>query len=165
MFLDRLVCPKSLPDSIGQSLRCNLKHVSRTNVKVSAYVNLTRPVNTCFFHGIFYYKFNGITFHKFPIELLEDFCGWMNGTSRSYLMEWSFSKVLKYSNMNHTCPYVGPIWIKADSIREDSFTFENSLMPSGQYRVDLNVMEFPESVPYIKTSLYFSISDHRIEKV
>lgn len=96
---------------------------------------------------------------------MEDWCGWMNGTARSFVMEWTFSKLLEYSNINHMCPYVGPVSIKVDSISEDTFTFEQSLMPSGKYRVDNDFMESPAGTPFMRASLYFSISDHRIEIV
>lgn len=65
----------------------------------------------------------------------------------------------KYTNISHTCPYeAGTLWIKVDSIPEDTFTFENSVIPSGNYRI--NVMESPAGA---KPALYLSVSDHRLE--
>lgn len=163
-MLERLVCHKPSPDSIAHSFHCIFKHVSRTHLKMDFSVQLKKRVDTFWIRSVFYFKFNGITFQRFPIDLTEDICGWINGTARSFVMEVAYSKLLKYSNINHTCPYdAGPIWIKVDSIPEDIFTFELSFMPSGKYRVDLDYMESPSSAPFMKAALYFSVSDHRIE--
>lgn len=165
LTFERLHCPKTSPGSVAQSFNCILKHVSRTNLKIHVGWKLTRPVQSFWMHSVFYYKFNGITFHKFPIDLTEDLCGWINGTGKSFAMDWSLGKMLKYTNVNHTCPYVGPMWLKVDNIPEETLTFDNSLIPSGEYRVDYEMLESPASNPFLEASLYFSVSDHRLEIV
>lgn len=121
-------------------------------------------MNDVWFHSIFYYKFNGITFQKFPIDLWESMCDWMNGTGHSYVLDWSFGKILNYSNLNHSCP-VNSIIIKVANTSMDTFTFEQSFLPSGDYRVDNYLSTTNGGGSFVKGSLYFSVSDHRLEIV
>lgn len=156
-------CPPTAPGSIAQSWHCIFKYISRTNLKIEFRFNLTKPMNAFWIHTVFYYKFNGITFQKLPIDLLENFCDWFTGKAKSYALDWSISKIIKYSNLNHTCPYVGPILIKVDNISTNVFSLEQSFMPSGKYRVDNEYKESRVGRPFMRAILYFSVSDHRIE--
>lgn len=130
-------------------------------MKLYVHGNLTKAVDNVWVHGVFYYKFNGITYQKYPIDLWESFCGWMEGKSKSYVLDWTVGRILKYTNVNHTCPYVGLVIMKVDNISIDNFPFE-PLVPSGRYRVDLDIAE-SDRIPYGGAKLYFSVSDHRLE--
>lgn len=165
LTLERVVCAKSSPGSVVQSSHCIFKHISRTHLKIEFSWIFTRPVNGLWVRCVFYHKFNGITFQKFPIDLVEDVCGWMSGTTKSFIMEWTFGKLLKYSNFNHTCPYVGPMWVRVNSFPEDAFDFEQALLPSGKYRVENYFMESAVGDPFMNATLYFSVSDHRLQLV
>lgn len=126
-------------------------------------MNLSQTVDAVLIHSVFYHKFNGISFAKFPIDLWENLCDWMGGKSISYVMEWSLGKVLKYANRNITCPWNSYMFIKVDNISMNTFSFEQSFIPSGKYRVDNYFMESKGSIPFITASLYFTVSDHRLE--
>lgn len=115
-------------------------------------------------HGVFYHKFNGIVYHKFPIDLWENLCDYLDDRSaKSYLLNWTVGRILKYSNMNHSCPYVGLLYAKNDNISIANFPFE-PLIPSGRYRVDGAFTE-ADRVPQAEFQIYFSVSDHRLEKI
>lgn len=78
-------------------------------------------------------------------------------------MDWSVGKVIKYSNVNHICPWLNPVLIKVDNISMHAFSFEQSFLPAGNYRVDNDFTEGREGAPLFSASLYFSVSDHRLE--
>lgn len=160
-----MVCPPTNTASKGTSFRCVFKRISRTNMKIEFYINISKPLDAVWVRSKFYYKFNGITFQKFPINLWENLCDWMIGKSTSYVMEWALSKVLKYSNLNETCPWQSNIIVKVDNISMDTFSLEQSYLPSGSYRADNYFKESEGSIPFATAKLYFSVSDHRLEIV
>lgn len=109
-------------------------------MKIDIHGTFTDPVEDIWLHTVFYYKYNGISFFKFPIDLWENVCSWLNGTSRSYIMDWTYGRVMNYSNLNHPCPFIGLAYLKIDNISVANFPLE-PLMPSGEYRVDVNITE------------------------
>lgn len=141
LILERLVCPPSKPESIAKSWHCIFKYISRSDLKIEFRFNLTKPLNDFWVHSTFYFKFNGITFQKFPIDLTENICDWLSGKGKSYIMDWSVSKVIKYSNVNHICPWLNPVLMKVDNISMHVFSFEQSFLPAGNYRVDNDFTE------------------------
>ncbi len=80
-------------------------------------------------------------------------------------MEWSLSKLLNYSNFNETCPWTGYTFAKVDNISMDAFSFEHSLLPSGQFRADNYFMERKGGIPFATAYLYFTVADNRLQKV
>lgn len=164
LILERMVCPPTHPRSKAISFRCIFKRISRTNMRIEFHINITKPVDAVWIHSVFYYKYNGLTFQRYPIDLWENMCDWMIGKTKSYVMEWALNNVLKYSNLNETCPWQGPILVNVQNISMDSFALEESFLPSGNYRSDNFFHERKGSkVPFIIASLYFTVSDHRIE--
>lgn len=134
-------------------------------MKIDLHWNLTRPVHDAWIHGTWYYKFNGLTYNRFPIDLWENLCDWLSGKSKSYLLDWTIGRAINYSNMNHSCPYHGYVFLKVDNMSVNNFPFEpETLIPSGRYRVDLDFTE-GNRVPIGNAKLYFSVSDHRLEVV
>lgn len=69
---------------------------------------------------------------------------------------------MHYSNMNHSCPYVGLIFVKVENISINTFVFEQ-LLPAGRYRCDFNLSTELKK-PILMGKIYASISDHRIEQ-
>lgn len=167
LILERIVCPPSSElSAITNSFHCVFKYISRRDLKIEFRLNATKPLDDVWVHSVFYHKFNGISFQKFPIDLLENVCNWISGKGKSYVMNWSLSKIIQYSNVNHACPWVD-LHFKVDNISAKAFTFDESFLPSGQYRVDNDFTETESrtSTAFMSASLYFSVSDHRLEKV
>lgn len=128
-------------------------------------MNMTTPIDDIWFHIVFYYKFNGIVYNKYPIDVWENFCEFLDGKrERKFGLNWLMLKVLKYSNFNHSCPYKGLIFVKADNISLDDFGFDHSFVPSGRYRVDISFTD-GDRVPFWDFSLYGEVSDHRLEVI
>lgn len=165
MILDRFICTKSKPGGAFQSIYCNIKHIGWNNLKVDLHGNLTIPTDDAWVHVVFYHKFNGITYSKFPIDIWENLCDYLAGRrEKTFGMNWLLTPVLKYANFNHPCPLQGLLSIKADNISIDIFAFELSLMPSGKYRIEVSFTG-GDRVPGFEYKMYGSISDHRLEMV
>lgn len=160
-----MICPPPRPDSSFKSFYCNVKYISRRRLKMDFRWNMTKPVYDSWLHGSVYHKFNGITWAKFPIDLWEDMCAWISGKRKAYILDWTFGKILKYTNFNHSCPFYGYYIIDVKNISMEHFDVEQ-LLPSGQYRLDL---EFTQQQgggdPYTAFSVYFSVTEYRLEIV
>lgn len=102
---------------------------------------------------------------KFPIDLWENMCDWISGKRKAYILDWTFRRILNYTNFNHTCPFYGYYVIDIKNISTDHFNVE-PLLPSGKYRLDV---EFTQQqgggVPFTAFHIYFSVSDYRLEVV
>lgn len=88
----------------------------------------------------------------------------MAGGSEAYFLKWTAQHVKNFSNLNHKCPYFGSTWINIERIAVNKLIMMEQLMPSGRYRVDLNVTEGIHQDAFITTKFYFGISDNRIEQ-
>lgn len=143
-------------------VECNLKRINRENFKINISLNLTSRLKDVWIHGVAYYKYNH--YQKFPIDLWEDLCGWLSGTSKSYLSDWFVKKLLKFSNLNHTCPYEGTIFVKNDNISIKEIHNFEVFLPSGRYRFDINLTEGYHGREFSSMKLYITISDHRVEQ-
>lgn len=161
-----MICSVPTPDTKIQSHYCLAKYISRNNLKVDVHFNISRPLAGTLIHFDFYYKFNGLIYQKFPIDIWEDYCDWMDQKSvKHYLLDWFFQRLFKYSNLQHRCPHIGYKFVKADNISlDDFFSFELSLLPSGRYHLDITFTE-NDRIPMALLQIYFSVSDHRLEKV
>lgn len=124
--------------------------------------NLTRPLHGILAHITVYYKYK--TYQRWAVDVWEDICGHLSGTKSSYLMLFTVNKVLNYTNINHPCPYEGNVYIKVNNISIDAFPFE-PLVPSGRYRVDVDLTEGKKDNVIVMVSLYVEVSDHRIEQI
>lgn len=142
--------------------KCDMKRISRNFVKIHVNMTLKKSVKDVWIHGIFYFKYN--RFQKFPIDLNENLCGWLAGTSKSYLLDWTTRVLIKYSNLNHTCPYSGTIHVKADNISIKQLLLFETFLPSGRFRMDINLTEGFGKSAFFTSRTFFSISDHRIEQ-
>lgn len=132
--------------------------LSRKHIRIGFDFNISEPIKTAYIHSVFYRKFN--FYQKFPIDLEEDFCGWLNGTAQSYILDWTAKNFMQYSNTKK-CPFQGNTFIKIPNITLESIVLE-PFMPSGRYRVDVNLTNGDRDAFGI-IKLYFAISDYRIE--
>lgn len=149
--------------TVANSIYCRVKYISRRNLNVDIRWNYTKPVYDQWFHIVIYYKFNGITYSKFPIDLWENMCDWLIGVGpKKYALDWALKRILNYTHFNHPCPYyVGPAFVKVDNVSIDMFSFDH-LLPSGRYYMDM-YLTTGDRVPFIAFKFYFSISDIRVD--
>lgn len=160
MIFERVVCGQP-SNSSAELLSCEMKHISRKNLRIDFQINLTEPVHDIWVHTVFYHKYN--TYQKFPIDLWENVCDWLAGKSKSYVLDWTIGRVRRFANLNHPCPYEGLVYLKINNVSIDKFPIE-PLLPSGRYRMDVNFTEGNRKKTYVESKFFFSISDHRIEQ-
>lgn len=93
-----------------------------------------------------YHRFNSIIFQRFGVGLWDNVCDWLAGKARSYVLDWTIGRIIKHTNLNHSCPYSGLVYIKIDdvSINDTSIRtyipFE-PLIPAGKYRININLTD------------------------
>lgn len=111
------------------------------------------------------YRFNNNVYRQFLINLDMDFCAYM-ATNRTFniFMEQVMPLIERFSNINHPCPYSGNV-----AVREMSFSnmlVDKSILPSGQYRIDINIYDSIERRPIIFCKVFLTIpiaSDARLD--
>lgn len=152
-----------MPSATVSDLLCEMKQISRNALKIHFSLNLTKPIYDVWLHSVFYYRFNGLTYKKFPIDLWENGCGWLAGTTKSWILDWTVGKVLNYSNLNHPCPYEGNVYLKVDSVPVSNFVIDQFL-PAGKYRIDYYCTNGNRSDVLFSSHMFMSVSDNRIEQ-
>lgn len=120
-----------------------------------------KPITEGMVHVSAYYKYNGISYKKFPIDLWEDICGWFDKRSKSFYMEWVMKDLIQYTNVKK-CPVDGYIYLKANNISVDSFYLP--FMPSGRYRIDVVLTHNDRKTLLGMGRIHLNIPDNRIEK-
>lgn len=161
MSFERVTC-KIHPGSVITGMYCVIKYIDRNHLKIDARLNASKSVENMWIHAAPYYRYN--TYQRIANELWENPCAWFAGTTKSYIMDWTVGRMLKYTNFNHTCPYSGQVYFKVDNISINAFPLP-PIMPSGRYRVDVEVTEKDRRNILASAQFFFSISDHRIEVV
>lgn len=151
-----------MPNTIVSDVFCEIKYIRRDRFRMNIWANLSEPIHDAWFHFEFYYRYNPTTYQKFPVDLWENICDWFEG-KRAHILDWTVGKVLKYSNLNHPCPYIGHVYIRTDNLTTNDFPIEQ-LFPSGKYRIDVHFTDGNKSNVLVKSQYFFSISDYRIER-
>ncbi|KAG4071264.1 hypothetical protein HA402_003968 [Bradysia odoriphaga] len=162
--LDRFTCTILNPEKIV-SVHCMCKHISWSNLKIDSELIFSRPIRNIWLHAVCYYKFNGIVYNKFPIDLWENVCDYADGKRKNtFFLDWWVARVIRFSNFNHPCPYSN-ISVKTNNVSLDEiFSFDKSIFPSGRYRVDLSITE-DDRIPFLKMAIFGSNSEHDLEKI
>lgn len=156
-----MICRTYLP-SVVSNLTCRIKYIDRNHLKGYLSLDLRKPARSAWVHAVMFYKY--FTYQRIATEYRDDLCAWINGDSKSFLLEYFRPLIKQYTNANHSCPYTGKIFAKADNISVQQFAFPQ-IVPAGRYRIDINVTINHQKIPMVGGSLYGSVSDHRIEVV
>lgn len=155
VFLEKVICKVQHGSKIDK-YGYLVKYIDRTHLKIDVWGNVTEPINSIKTRSTIYYKHN--TYQRFGGDINISICDLLTEEKRSPLLDFVFVKLTKYSNLN---PYNGYAYYKADNVSIDEFAYPY-MMPAGRYRIDVSVFEDIERVLF-NTSIYFSISDHRID--
>lgn len=162
LTFERVTC-ETYPGSTIVELHCGIKYIDRNrNLKIDSWLNISKSLDDVWIHAVPYYRYN--TYQRIANELWEQPCEWFSGQSKSYVLDWTIGRMLRYTNFNHTCPYFGRVYFKVDNISIDSFPLP-PIMPAGRYRVDIDVVGSNRKNVLASAKFYSSISDHRIEVV
>lgn len=141
-------------------MTCRVKYINWNNLRGYGGIHFRQPINAAWIHGILYYKYN--TYQKIATEYWDDVCAWVAGHRKSYYLDFMKPLIRNYTNFNHTCPYVGLVFGKADNISVQHFMIPQ-LMPAGRYKIEANLTEGDRKTVLTGGAVFFSISDHRIE--
>lgn len=150
-----------MPNTVITDLVCEMKYIKRNILKINFWVKSSEPIYDAWLHSVFYFRFNRMTYQKFPIDLWENICSWCNNSAKSFMLDWSFGKILQYSNVHHACPYVY-VYLKVDNISMSHFSIEQ-LLPAGRFRVDHNITSGNRKEVLFSVQMFLSVSDNRIE--
>lgn len=169
LTLERIVCPVARPNIVAHSVHCRVKYIDwNRNLKVQINFNITKPLNHIWLHTMLYYKFNGLVYSKFPIDLWYNICEWQDKrlTGRLTRVEGyaSFKRLLDMSSLNHSCPFVGYYSVDVKNMSMEAFPFE-PLLPSGRYRFDMAYSEKFHGYEFYTSQIYFSVSDYRLVNI
>ena len=125
-------------------------------------MDLRQPLVAAWIHAVIYYKYN--TYQKIATEYWDDVCAWVSGNRFSYYLDFMKPVIRNYSNFNHSCPYMGRVFGKADNISVQHFIIPQ-IVPAGRYKIEVNLTEGDQKTSLVGLTMYGSISDHRIEVV
>lgn len=120
-----------------------------------------------FYKNYSHRQWNFSIFLFVKVDLWEDGCAWLDGSGKSWFLDFTMRKALGYidTNMYHKCPFEGKIYLKTNSIALNTFTIVEQLFPSGRYMVEITFYEHRnDSQWFAKVKLYLEISDRRIEQ-
>lgn len=67
-------------------------------------VNFSQPAYELWIHTVAYYRFNGLTYTKFPVDIWEDACGWLSGKKRSFILDIDFCSTSSTSKSEFQSP-------------------------------------------------------------
>lgn len=91
-------------------------------------------------------------------------CDWFRGRS-NFITDFFMTQLVQVSTLNHSCPYYpGLVIAKADNYSVQKIAFPQ-ILPALRFRVDFNMTESDPRKVHGGGSVYFSISDHRVEIV
>lgn len=142
-----------------------MKKLSHTRVRTTFYANFTRPIKSLHVHAVLYRKFTANVYRKFTIDGWENICGWLGGTAKSYLMDFTVGRFWNSSSTTTNvkkCPLVDHIYFRADNISLETYGLD-FLFPSGRFRLDVTYYENKGGQWIALTKGFFSVSEHRIE--
>ncbi|XP_017065710.1 uncharacterized protein LOC108104270 [Drosophila eugracilis] len=110
---------------------CRLKAISRDKVIFNANATVLHPANSIQIHGKVYKRENG--FKPWLIDTKIDACRFMRGKYNP-VAKIVYSLFQTFSNINHTCPYVGPQIVQGFYLKPELLLLP---FPTGQYMLAL----------------------------
>ncbi|XP_022226539.2 uncharacterized protein LOC111076826 [Drosophila obscura] len=110
---------------------CRLKAVSRNKVLFNLNGTILHPVNDIYIHGRIFKRANGYKPWLYDVTL--DGCQFVRKANNP-IASIVYRLFKQYSNINHTCPYVGPQIIKDFYLRHELLGVP---MPTGDYLLSL----------------------------
>lgn len=114
-----------------------------------------------------YYKFNGLEFQQFPIDVWVDICDVVtNRFKPQYFYVLWFKDLFQYSNLIHPCPHLAneTLYLKIDKFPVDFFDSRvPQLLPAGKYRVEFSFSNGTHENVMATLKIFGSVSDYRVE--
>ncbi|CAD7084546.1 unnamed protein product [Hermetia illucens] len=126
------------------NISCSIRNHGTAQNAADVECFMGRPLNDILIHMAVWKKLNG-NFILTPINMTINACQYLSKNARvpfhaNLIMKW----VQSFSNINHTCPYSGHIFVR--NLRTDNFRM---IIPDGEYRMDVKLYEKSFSHPII----------------
>lgn len=147
--------------NVCSSLRCGIRPVGRQRYNIFFQCNLTRPIKSLHVHAVLNHKHSTNIYQKYLIDLWEDFCAFLDGNAKPFLLDAIYKNIRHYTNVNHSCPYDDSLIVSMNNFTSTDFIFE-PLLPAGRFRADFDFTESRKKRPIFAYKFYFSVSDHRL---
>ncbi|XP_034664933.1 uncharacterized protein LOC117899182 [Drosophila subobscura] len=106
---------------------CRLKAVSRNKVTFNMNGTILHPVNNASAYGKMFKRANGYKLWLYEVKV--DICQYFRKPNNP-LVAIIYALFKQYTNLNHTCPYIGPQIIKDFYLRPDLLHVP---LPTGDY--------------------------------
>lgn len=116
--LDKIIC-KPMPNQtaiVGSC--CEVKYIERDVIKVDIWADLNKTLHDIWGQFVVFYKFNSLTYQKFPLAVKQNVCSWLAGNYTIPFID-SLMRIAneEYSNVYHPCPFEkGRYYFKNDHI-------------------------------------------------
>ncbi|KAH8336320.1 hypothetical protein KR059_001012, partial [Drosophila kikkawai] len=125
-----VVC-ESYNKSWFQFHECRLKAVSREKVIFNLNGTVLHPTNNVFAHGNLYKRESG--YKPWLVREVVDWCRFMR-KNYNPAAKIFFSLFKEFTNINHTCPFVGPQIVRGFYLRPELLLLP---FPTGEYMLSL----------------------------
>ncbi|CAD7089840.1 unnamed protein product [Hermetia illucens] len=149
-----MICEDSDP-SIITNASCTTRSLNRTtkshNLTATALPNVI--LNDIFVRITFHMRIN-TGYRRLIADVEENFCGFINGTSKSFLISILWPFVRTHSNLDHKCPFFGHLYVRNFIIKFDYFP---PALPEGQSKLTIHIRNGRKRVSIMKVLMFFEI--------
>lgn len=118
---------------------------------------IVQPVSKLYIHVIVFYKYQ--TYKKFPIDIWEEACGFLNGKQQSYTMELfqQIDQFIKY-NGKLKCPLIGNLTIEFYNLSVNKQFPLLPILPTGQFIFQSDYFEYDRVTLVASTKAFVEIT-------
>ncbi|XP_034664390.1 uncharacterized protein LOC117898832 [Drosophila subobscura] len=135
---------------------CRLKAVSRSKVLLNMNGTVLHPVNNATLHAQIFKKANG--FKPWLLDGTVDVCRFLKKGYNPFI-QIVFNLFKEFSNINHTCPFVGPQIVKDFYLQPELLRLP---FPTGDYMLSLQWLF--HNKPQFDTNVSFSYVEDLLKR-
>ncbi|XP_005177413.1 uncharacterized protein LOC101899278 [Musca domestica] len=117
---------------------CQLKAVGRNRIAMQVQGDLKQPLNDGLLINVELFR-KSHDFRPFLYNDTMEFCGFIKNPNRYMFWKILVQEMIKYTNLNHTCPYEDELVVK-DLILDDSM-LKALPFPSNDYMVQVKALQ------------------------
>lgn len=149
--IDRIKCASD----ICSAFSCRLVRKSARLQLLDVDCTLARPVHAVFAHSRLLYRYQA-TYRTFLYDTQNDLCDFLGARrKRQPMLDVFGSYIERFSNLNHSCPIEGTVSVR--DLRYDSGVMRNTIIPAGQYRVDMRLFEPNTNLTVFETMTFVTV--------
>lgn len=155
--MDKIEC--EFDPLIFNTTFCRVNLIDRYTQTLTTSAYLFVPQHNVRMHIIVFYRFR--VYRKFLVEFDVNLCDVSNTDKSSThpILVFALPYIRQYSTYDFECPFHGNITI--DRLKVDNRFVRNSIIPSGQYRVNVRVYNPQTNRTQIDTKIYFTVPPSR----